>query len=189
MKKIVDIIKDGIKLTLTPAINDKTGEKLGFIPFELNSKMTASAFLAQWKREDANAPIISVRPMNIARAAFVAADMLGIIGNGKAAYKLRSILENADIRAAVDDTDEKAATVAKIGVDIRRAEKQAERAALVGVNGAKLENERTALAAMRSDYEGAKIALAAARKFENDLCAAKVAELFPTFHNDENENK
>lgn len=189
MNKIIDIIKNGIKLTLTPAINDKTGEKLGFIPFELNSKMTASAFFAQWKREDATAPIISIRPMNIARAAFVAADMLGIIGNGKAAYKLRSILENAEIRAAVDTTDEKAATVAKIGVDIRRAEKQAERAALVGVDGAKLENERTALAVMRSEYEGAKIALAAARKSENDLCAAKVAELFPTFHNDENENK
>ena len=189
MNKIVDIIKSGIKLTLTPAMNDKTGERLGFIPFELNSKMTASAFLAQWKREDATAPIISIRPMNIARAAYVAADVLGIVG-GKAAYKLRSILEDTDIRAAVDNTDERAAQVAKISVDIRRAEKQAERSALVGVDGAKLENERAALAVWRSEYEGAKIALAAARKEENDLCAAKVAELFPTFHNnDENENK
>lgn len=184
--KIVDFIKKGIKLTITPAINDKTGERLGFVPFELISGLTISAFFAQYKREGGG-EIIAVRPLNIARCAFLAADILKLYG-GKAAYKLRAILENAEIVDAVNATDAAQAEVSKANTDIRRAEKQAERAALIGVNAEKLANERTAIAAMRSELEGLKIALAAARKSENDLCAAKVAELFPTFTENENEN-
>ena len=185
--KIVEFIKKGIKLTITPAINDKTGERLGFVPFELTSGLTASAFFAQYKREGGG-EIIAVRPLNIARCAFLAADILKLYG-GKAAYKLRAILENAEIVAAVNATDAAQAEVSKANTDIRRAEKQAERAALIGVNAEKLANERTAIAAMRSELEGLKIALAEARKHENDLCAAKVVELFPTFTGNENENE
>lgn len=185
--KIIDIIKKGVKLTITPAINDRTGDRLGFVPFELISGLTISAFFAQYKREGGG-EIIAVRPLNIARCAFLAADILKLYG-GKAAYKLRSILEDAEIIKAVDATDAAQAEVSKANTDIRRAEKQAERAALIGVNAEKLANERAAIAAMRSELEGLKIALAEARKHENDLCAAKVVELFPTFNNeDENEN-
>ena len=185
--KIIDIIKKGIKLTITPAVNDKTGERLGFVPFELISGLTISAFFAQYKREGGG-EIIAVRPLNIARCAFLAADILKLYG-GKAAYKLRAILENAEIVNAVNATDDAQAEVSKANTDIRRAEKQAERAALIGVNAEKLANERAAIAAMRSELDGLKIALAEARKHENDLCAAKVAELFPTFTENENENK
>lgn len=149
------------------------------------SGLTISAFFAQYKRE-AGGEIIAVRPLNVARCAFLAADILKLYG-GKAAYKLRAILENAEIVNAVNATDAAQAEVSKANTDIRRAEKQAERAALIGVNAEKLANERSAIAAMRSELEGLKIALAEARKHENDLCAAKVAELFPTF-TDENEN-
>lgn len=186
--KIIDIIKKGIKLTITPAVNDKTGEKLGFVPFELISGLTISAFFAQYKREGGNEEIIAVRPLNIARCAFLAADILKLF-EGKAAYKLRTIIEDAEIVDAVNATDAAQAEVSKANTDIRRAVKQAERAALIGVDAEKLANERTAIAAMLSELEGLKIALAEARKHENDLCAAKVVELFPTFTENENENK
>ena len=189
--KIVEIIKRGIKWTITPAINDKTGARLGFVPFELFSKMTASAFQAEYQRETGAAALVAVRPQNIARCAFACAEMLKTHG-GKAAAKVRNIVEDSAIIAAVNATDDAMTECAKINADIRRAERQAERAALIGVSPEKLANERAALDALRAELESAKITLAQARKDENALCAAKVAELFPTFNNEnenENENK
>lgn len=188
MDKIVELIKKGLKWTITPAINDKTGEKLGFVPFELFSKMTASAFQAEYQRETGAAALIAVRPQNIARCAFACAEMLKTYG-GKAAAKVRNICEDAAIVATVNATDDAITECAKINADIRRAEKQAERSALIGVSPGKLVNERAALDALRRELEDAKITLAQARKDENALCAAKVAELFPTFNNEtETEN-
>lgn len=186
--KIVELIKKGIKWTITPAVNDKTGERLGFVPFELFTKMTASAFQAEYQRETGAAALIAVRPQNIARCALSCAELLKTYG-GKAAAKVRNICEDAAIIAAVNATDDAMTDCAKIGADIRRAERQAERAALIGVPPEKLANERTALDALRAELEEAKVTLAQARKNENALCVAKVAELFPTFNNEtENTN-
>lgn len=185
--KIMELIKKGLKWTITPAINDKTGERLGFVPFELFSKMTASAFQAEYQRETGATALVAVRPQNIARCAFACAELLKTYG-GKAAAKVRNICEDEAIIAAVNATDDAMTECAKINADIRRAERQAERAALIGVSGEKLANERTALDALRRELEDAKIKLAQARKDENALCAKKVVELFPTFNN-ENENE
>lgn len=185
--KIMELIKKGLKWTITPAVNDKTGEKLGFVPFELFSKMTASAFQAEYQRETGAAALVAVRPQNIARCAFACAEMLKTYG-GKAAAKVKNICEDSAIIAAVNETDDALTECAKISADIRRAERQAERSALIGVSGEKLANERAALDALRAELEQAKITLAQARKDENALCAKKVAELFPTF-SDENENE
>lgn len=170
--KITDIIKKGTKWTITPAINDKTGERLGFIPFELFSKMTASAFQAEYQRETGAAALVAVRPQNIARCAFACAEMLKTYG-GKAAAKVRNICEDAAIIAAVNATDDAITECAKINADIRRAEKQAERAALIGVSNEKIANERAALDAFRRELEAAKIELTKARKNENELCAQR----------------
>lgn len=187
--KIVEIIKKGLKWTITPAINDKTGERLGFVPFELFSKMTASAFQAEYQRETGAATLVAVRPQNIARCAFACAELLKVYG-GKAAAKVRNICEDGAIIAAVNATDDAMTECTKISADIRRAVKQAERAALIGVSDEKLANERGALETLRRELEDAKITLAQARKDENAICSKKVAELFPTFENEnENENK
>lgn len=186
--RITEFIKKGIKWTITPAVNDKTGEKLGFVPFELFSKMTASAFQAEYQRETGTADIVAVRPQNIARCAFACAEMLKTYG-GKAATKVRNICEDVAIINAVNATDDAMTECAKINADIRRAEKQAERAALIGVSPEKMANERAGLDALRAELEDAKITLAQARKNENALCAKKVAELFPTFSDNETENK
>lgn len=189
MNKIIETIKKGIKWTIAPAINDKTGEKLGFVPFELFSKLTASAFQAEYQRETGATELVAIRPQNVARCAFACAELLKTYG-GKAAAKVRNICEDAAIVAAVNDTDDAATECAKINADIRRAEKQAERAALIGVSNEKMANERAALDALRAELEDAKITLAQARKNENALCAKKVAELFPTFTDEtETENK
>ena len=185
--KIIEFIKKGIKWTITPAINDKTGERLGFVPFELFSKMTASAFQAEYQRETGAAEIVAIRPQNIARCAFACAEMLKTYG-GKAAAKVRNICEDEAIINAVNATDDAITECAKINADIRRAERQAERAALVGVSPEKMANERAGLDALRAELEQAKITLAQARKDENALCAKKVVELFPTF-SDNDENK
>ena len=187
-KTMREYIAAGLKWTTTPAINDKTGERLGFVPFELNSKMPASAFQAEYQRETGATALVAVRPQNIARCAFACAELLKTYG-GRAAAKVCNICEDAAIVAAVNATDDAITECAKINADIRRAEKQAERAALIGVSPEKLANERTSLDALRHELEDAKITLAQARKDENALCAAKVAELFPTFTENENENK
>ena len=184
--KITDIIKKGLKWTITPAINDKTGERLGFVPFELFSKMTASALQAEYQQETGATDLVAVRPQNIARCAFACAELLKTYG-GKATTKVRNICEDTTIISAVNATDDAITECAKINADIRRAEKQAERAALIGVSNEKIANERAALDAFRRELEGAKIELAKARKSENELCAKKVMELFPTFEN-ENDN-
>lgn len=185
--KISEIIKKGTKWTITPAVNDKTGERLGFVPFELFSKMTASAFQAEYQRETGATEIIAVRPQNIARCAFSCAELIKAY-KGKASAKVRNICEDAAIIAAVNATDDAITECAKINADIRRAEKQAERAALIGVSDEKIHNERAALDAFRRELENAKIELTKARKSENEFCAKKVVELFPTFEN-ENENE
>ena len=186
--KISEIIKKGTKWTITPAVNDKTGERLGFVPFELFSKMTSSAFQAEYQRETGATDLVAVRPQNIARCAFACAELLKTYG-GKAAAKVRNICEDATIISAVNATDDAITECAKINADIRRAEKQAERAALIGVSNEKIANERAALDAFRRELEGAKIELAKARRNEAELCASKVAELFSTFNNETgNEN-
>ena len=186
MKNINEYIKAGLKWTITPVLNDKTGEKLGFTPFELNSKMTASAFLAQYKRETGG-DIIAIRPLNIARAAFVGASLLSLFG-GKASAKLRNICDDVAIDKAIKDTDTAQAEAQKAALDVRRATAQAERTAIIGASPEKLANEKTALDAFRSVYEEKKIILTKARKAENDLCLLKVAELFPTFSTETENN-
>ena len=186
MKKIVDYIKTGLKWTITPVLNDKTGEKLGFTPIELNTKITASAFLAQYKRETGG-DIIAVRPLNIARAAFVGASLLSLFG-GKASAKLRNICDDAAIDKAIKETDTAQTEAQKAALDVRRATAQAERAAIIGASPEKLANEKSALDALRSVYEDKKLILARARKSENDICSLKVAELFPTFETETENN-
>ena len=185
-KTIKEYIAAGLKWTITPAQNDRTGERLGFVPFELNSKMTASAFLAQYQRENGG-ELVAVRPLNIARAAFAVCPLITTYG-GKVAAKVTAIVSDEKIITAVNATDDAAAEVQKRNTDLRRATAQAERAALLGVSPEKMANERAALDAFRKELDDAKTKAQLARKSENDLCAAKVAELFPAFNDEINTN-
>lgn len=192
MNNILETIKKGIKWTITPAANDKTGAKLGFVPFELFSKLTGSAFQAEIQRELPNVfkrGLAAIRPQNIARAALACAELLKLFRESKASAKVLSVITDKGLMEAVKLTDEKQAECAKLAVDIRLFEKQAECAALFGVSVEVINNEAFLLGEMRNELEAKRAELSDARKEEERLCRSKTRELFPTFYgDDDNDN-
>lgn len=197
-KNILEMIKKGIKWTITPAANDKTGAKLGFVPFELFSKLTASAFQAEIQRElptvFGKTGMVATRPQNIARAALHCAELLKLFRESKASAKVISVISDRELMEAVKTTNEKQAECAKLAVDIHLYEKQAEMAALFGVPAETINNEAYLLGELRNELEAKRVELSDARKAEEKLCRAKTLELFPSFYgedatDDNNENK
>ena len=169
------------KYTITPAINDTTGERLGFVPFDLNSKQTASALFKQFQIERSAEKIgVAVRVLNIARCAFLIADIIKYYG-GKCSRKVAEIVSDDEINAAITTTDENALNVTIISAKLRNVKRTAERAALVGQSPDKLKNTALAVRQLEGELATAKEAAREAKKKEADICSALVSRFFPSF--------
>lgn len=169
------------KYTITPAINDTTGERLGFVPFDLNSKQTASALFKQYQLERSAEKIgVAVRVLNIARCAFLIADIIKYYG-GKCSRKVADIVSDDEINSAITATDESALEVSIISAKLRNVKRTAERAALVGQSPDKLKNTALAVRQLEGELTTAKEAAREAKKKEADICATLVSRFFPSF--------